>query len=456
LPRWQGLGIVPPLALSPLPPNRPAVPPLILVKDARGLLRLQLRAFALTWLSYATYYFTRKNVAVVKSRLHDELGITAGQLGTFDTAYLIAYAIGQFASGVLGDRIGPRRLLALGMLGSAAMALWFGVSSSFWPMLLAFAVNGFFQSTGWPGNVKAMQPFFSASQRGRVMGIWTTNYQAGGLAATALATFLLARFGWRAAFWVPALLVALVGLTLAALLVEKPQDRGLCPVETAPAEQPGSQPRAQAQALTAQTPLWSLASDPLLLLLGGSYFVLKLIRYSLLFWLPYYLRRHFHYTESQAGYLSLPFEIGGMFGAVTIGWLSDRYFRTRRLRLAAPALLGLGGAIFAYQVLGGVSLLANALLLSAVGFLLFGPDALLSGAVSQEIGGEHATARVAGVINGMGSVGAIFSPLLVAAVSERLGWSALFYGFAGLTIVASLLLRAALALQVRLAAEASP
>mgnify|MGYP002149783556 CR=1 FL=1 len=59
------------------------------------------------------------------------------------------------------------------------------------PMLLAFAVNGFFQSTGWPGNVKAMQPFFSAGQRGRVMGIWTTNYQAGGLAATALATFLL-------------------------------------------------------------------------------------------------------------------------------------------------------------------------------------------------------------------------------------------------------------------------
>src|SRR5262245_59563916 len=83
------------------------------------LLPLQVRAFALTWVSYASVYFTRKNLAVVKSRLHEDLGITTKQLGAIDFSYLVVYAIGQFLSGVLGDRIGPRRLLALGMLGSA-------------------------------------------------------------------------------------------------------------------------------------------------------------------------------------------------------------------------------------------------------------------------------------------------------------------------------------------------
>lgn len=438
------------MALSLSLPDRLA-PPSLPVQQQR-LLRLQLRAFALTWLSYATFYLTRKNVAVVKSRLHDDLALTAGQLGAFDTAYLTAYAIGQFTSGVLGDRLGPRRLLTIGMLGSATAAVAFGSSSAFVPMLCAFAVNGFFQSSGWPGNVKAMQPFFSAGQRGRVMGLWTTHYQAGGLAATALATFLLARFGWRSAFWVPALVVAGVGLTVFALLVEKPQDRGLPAVTS----DPSARTSAPARTLTATTPLANIISDPLLLLLGGSYFALKLIRYSLLFWLPYYLRRHFHYTESQAGYLSLPFEIGGIFGSVTIGWLSDRYFRTRRLRLAGPSVLILGAAILAYQSLGGAGLFANALSLGAVGFFLFGPDSLLSGTVSQEIGGEHATARVAGVINGMGSVGAILSPMLVAAVSERMGWKVLFYGFACLTVIASLFLRTALALQSRRLAGEAP
>jgi sugar phosphate permease len=72
--------------------------------------------------------------------------------------------------------------------------------------------------------------------------------------------------------------------------------------------------------------------------------------------------------------------------------------------------------------------------------LLFGPDSLLSGTMSQDLGGRAATGRVAGIINGMGSVGAIFSPLIVAKVSERFGWSTLFFGFCAVTVVAAALL----------------
>ncbi len=60
--------------------------------------------------------------------------------------------------------------------------------------------------------------------------------------------------------------------------------------------------------------------------------------------------------------------------------------------------------------------------------------------MSQDLGGRAATGRVAGIINGMGSVGAIFSPLIVAKVSERFGWSTLFFGFCAVTVVAAALL----------------
>lgn len=425
--------------------------------DPRRRLRaLQIRAFALTWISYASYYFTRKNLAVSKSRLHDSLGFTTAELGSIDTLYLIIYAAGQFMTGWLGDRIGPRRLIALGMLCSAATALCFGLSSSYFVMLLAFGINGLFQSSGWPGNVKAMQPFFGPSQRGRVMGLWTTNYQAGGLLATVLATWLLAHYGWRAAFVVPALWVALVGVVIGFMLVEKPTDRDLLPVSSAVTSDVAATDGSDGSDGPAVPTMGQLLRNPVLLMLGGAYFGLKLIRYSLLFWLPYYLRRHFHYSESQAGYLSMPFEVGGILGSVCIGWVSDRYFRSRRLRLAAPALVGLGAAVLAYQALGHLGLWINAGLLSAVGFLLFGPDSLLSGTVAQEIGGEHATGRVAGIINGMGSVGATLSPLLVAWVSERFGWSFLFYGFVGVTLVASLLVLMAQQLLSAAADTSSP
>ena len=409
-------------------------------------LGLQLRAFILTWLSYASYYFTRKNLAVVKSRLHDDLHISTAALGAVDTAYLVAYAVGQFLSGMLGDRIGPRRLITLGMLGSAAAALCFGLSSSVLPMFVAFAVNGLFQSTGWPGNVKAMQPFFTSQQRGRVMGLWTTNYQAGGLLATALATYLLGRSGWRIAFIVPALWVITVGLAIHFFLVERPPKSAESDEKSANSD----------ENRTSDGGFLVLLREPMLLALGGAYFGIKLIRYSLLFWLPYYLRQHFHYSESQAGYLSLPFEIGGIAGSISVGWLSDRYFRTRRLRLATPALFLLGGALFGYQSFGGASLLVNALLLGGVGFLLFGPDSLLSGTMAQDIGGQHATGRVAGIINGLGSLGAIWSPMLVAWVSVKYGWAALFFGFVGVTVVAGLLIALAQVLQNRLTPAAVP
>lgn len=414
----------------------------------KKLLELQIRAFVLTWVSYASFYFTRKNLAVTKSRLHEQLGVTTALLGTLDTAYLITYALGQLISGVLGDRLGPRRLLTLGMLGSAATAVGFGLSSTVLPMFLAFALNGFFQSAGWPGNVKAMQPFFGSAARGRVMGLWTTNYQVGGLLATTFATLLLAHSGWRAAFWVPALWVAVVGFTIYAFLIEKPEDCGLPPIDNLHAASLHPS-HADVAAQPPSVGFFELLREPLILALGGAYFGLKLIRYSLLFWLPFYLRQYFHYSESLAGYLSLPFEVGGIVGSVAIGWLSDRYFRTQRLRLATPAIFLLGGALFAYQSLGGLSLLGNALLLSGVGFLLFGPDALISGTVSQEIGGSHATGRVAGLINGIGSIGAVFSPLLVAWVSVHLGWNALFFGFVGVTVIAGLLLGLAQVLQIR-------
>ncbi len=65
-------------------------------------------AFAVTWLAYATYYLGRKGFSVTKARIVKELGLGEGMLATIDTGYLAAYAIGQFTSGLFGDRVGAR------------------------------------------------------------------------------------------------------------------------------------------------------------------------------------------------------------------------------------------------------------------------------------------------------------------------------------------------------------
>ena len=96
------------------------------VPDKRG----QAVAFGATWLAYDTYYLGRKGFSVSKARIVKELGVSESTLAGIDTGYLGAYAIGQFVSGLVGDRIGARRLVSIGMLFAALTCAAFGAAGS--------------------------------------------------------------------------------------------------------------------------------------------------------------------------------------------------------------------------------------------------------------------------------------------------------------------------------------
>jgi sugar phosphate permease len=387
--------------------------------------------FALTWTAYASYYFGRKGFPVVKSTLQERLGLSVGMLGWIDTGYLAAYAAGQFLSGIVGDRIGSRKLIGFGMLGVAAACAAFGLSSIAWLFLLTYIANGLFQSSGWPGTVKAMGSWFTRRERGTVMGVWSTCYQAGGLIATAVATFLFVRYGWRWAFLGPAIFIAMVGIVNLLFLPER-TGTTLRKETAAPASAPAAAPTEKSGNVLRSPVLWSLSA---------SYFCLKLIRYSLLFWLPFYLNKELGYSKAQAGYQSISFEVGGIVGSIAIGYVSDRYFPGRRRVVASVMIAALAAALLLYIRLAPISVMLNFFGMALVGFCLFAPDTLIAGAAAQDIGGQHDVAKAAGFINGFGSVGAVFQGPVTSGMSiSRFGWNGLFYLFAALAVVSSIAL----------------
>lgn len=399
-------------------------------KNDSGLKRLQARVFSLTWLSYASYYFTRKNLSVVKSRLHDDMGVSVGALGGIDTLFLSMYALGQFLNGALGDRVGARKMIAFGMLASAGASLIFGLSSTTAIFLFVFGINGLFQSTGWPNNVKAMGSWFNKKKRGFIMGVWCTNYQVGGLVATALATYLLVNYGWRAAFQVPAVWVSTVAMLILLFLVEKPQDRGYAPLNEQDQKEREDQTERRA-------PFLEMIRLPILWILGCSYFGLKLIRYSLLFWLPFYMKNALNYSEGLAGYLSTAFEAGGIIGVILVGWIASRFFTRNSLRLVVVIILLLAASFVSLRLVSSFGPWAVGINLGLIGFMLFGPDALISGAVAQNVGKDRSTASAAGIINGFGSIGAATQGFLTAYVSQTYGWETLFLIFMGFALFSS-------------------
>jgi OPA family glycerol-3-phosphate transporter-like MFS transporter len=378
----------------------------------------------LSWIAYASYYTGRKGLSVSKTSLHDRLGVSEGALGAIDTAYLAAYSAGQFVSGFAGDRIGSRRLVGAGMLASAIACAAFGASSTALLFGVFFCLNGLAQSTGWPGTTRSMAEWTTRENRGSVMAFWATCYQVGGVLATGLAAFLLGRYGWRAAFFGPALWLAVVGVAVWLWLAPGPA--------VAAAGETATRERRAAQR--------AVLRNPVLWCYGASYCTIKFIRYALLFWLPYFLAKKRGYGEEQAGYVSTAFEVGGVVGVITLGIASDRLKRYSRSLLSAVGLVALTLALLSYSRIDSSSTWTNVIGLALIGAALFGPDALLSGAASQDAGGPHAAATAAGFVNGMGSVGAVLEGVVVPAISKRYGWEAVFHLFIALALLGALLL----------------
>src|SRR5205085_5740977 len=97
----------------------------------------------------------------------------------------------------------------------------------------------------------------------------------------------------------------------------------------------------------------------------------------------------------------------GIFGAIIIGWISDKLFPGRRGAIAAICTVALAASLALYGAVAPLGLWIQIAAMALVGFCLFGPDSLISGVAAQDLGGPLAAATVAGFINGCGSVGAL-------------------------------------------------
>lgn len=379
--------------------------------------RWRYRIFAATWLSYVGFYFCRKPFSIVKADLGKSLGFGADALGYLGAAYLVAYTLGQFTSGALGPRFGPRKMLLAGMTLSALASLCFGLTAGFAVFLALQTVNGLAQATGWSNNLGVMAKWFRRSERGRVMGLWSTNFQVGGVVASWLASFALAQFGLGWAFFGGALALLAVVAFFWFNQANEPQDVGLPPIVRDETDGPAD---ATAQGEPAEV-RWSAQTWVSVLLIGVAYFGLKFIRYALWSWAPFVLTNNFGLKSDYAGYVSTAFDICGIAGVIATGFLSDLWFAGRRAQISFWMLLGLIGSTALLMTVGVHNVGAFAACIGLVGFTLFGPDALLTGAGAMDIGKGRGAVRAAGIIQGIGSAGAVVQDVLIGKSYAQTG-----------------------------------
>jgi OPA family sugar phosphate sensor protein UhpC-like MFS transporter len=407
--------------------------------------RWRLQIFGITWLIYAGFYLTRNSFAVAKVALESDpqIALHRDQLGLVDSAFLTTYMLGQFFFGPLGDRLGPRRILLFGLTLSIVAAIASGFAATLIAFISFAILQGIAQSTGWSNTTKAMSSWFSLAERGRVIGWWCTHYAVGAAIALPFGGWMMDHYGqlrstgpsgseiipfWPAAFWAPAAVLSVVLILAWLLFRSRPEDVGLPPIEVYHGE-PVSLLDTEQGEKAAPEGSWKLIGEvlasPSIWMLATAYFSIKLARYAFIFWGPKYVAESLGSNAYQSTITAAALPIGGLFGVIGIGYVSDKLLQARR----APAVI-ISLLITAGIMLMGLTPIDNIWLMGAffflVGVFILGPDSMLSATAAMDFGTKRGASTATGFINGIGSLGGILGGYLPGAITTESDWSPLF------------------------------
>jgi sugar phosphate permease len=366
---------------------------------------------------YAGYYLCRKDVKILQkiTGANSSLGEVANLL----VAFGLAYTIGHVIAGTLADTKGARKTALIGGLISAFTTALMILFHSHRSIFVLQMLNGFGQGFGFPALSKLLSSWFARKERSIVVAWWSSSYSLGGVVATGLAAWcattsiLFVSNDWKRGYLLPSFLLILLSLYFYGTTKDRPENAGLPSLPTEEGQTVNLGWRTVLQHREVQA-------------IAAMYFFLKMTRYALLFWLPLYLVQTVHYSDSLANSTSALFELFGFVGAVLATYLSNRYFQERRYPVAAIMLFALGFMSLMEPLVSTMGWWVSAGSISFMGILIYGPDALMVSTAVLESVPHGVSGRAIAFVNGVGSVGQMFSPYLVTRFAHHYGWDNLF------------------------------
>lgn len=185
----------------------------------------------MTFFAYAGLHCLREGWSYSKTQLQKEFDIPAFKIGLIDTLYLFSYSLGMATIGNLGSRIGLKYFVSVGMIIATISYMSFSLFYAFWGvfiyalMAVFMCINGFFQSTGWPGVVGIIGNWFGKGKRGLLMGFWAVNANVGNIIALIMLNILdqTEHLNWTYNFIFTGLFTLLIAFLCMKFLQEKPR-----------------------------------------------------------------------------------------------------------------------------------------------------------------------------------------------------------------------------------------
>ncbi len=191
--------------------------------------------YALTLLAFGNLlnYLDRNIILALFGPIKDELDVTNTQLGWLGSSFVIAFALGALATGVLSDLRSRRAVIAGGVALWSGFTALGGLAGTYWQLFATRGVVGVAESSYLPSAQAMLADYFPDRGRAQAMGIFWIGLAVGGVMAVWVGGHLATAFGWRTALIVVGLPGLLFSLLLARLRDPRPPRRAAVAVRPA-------------------------------------------------------------------------------------------------------------------------------------------------------------------------------------------------------------------------------
>eukprot|EP00727_Mastigamoeba_balamuthi_P000725 m51a1_g1065 hypothetical protein (559) ;mRNA; r:834803-837131 len=392
----------------------------------------------LVGITYASTYFGRYNMNVANTRkVYDILGVTSAEFGWVITVGFVSYAVFVVLNGFVVDKIGGSRAMWIGAYGSAVFNVLEGVFAVYGPARLQgaaaiavlcglYACNNFFQTFCTSAICKVAVNWYHLTERGFFSGIFGVN------------GVVIEHAHWSWIFFLPAVQLAVLGTLNMLYAYNTPEEArlGYSPFDDDAAEtkplirsssdgREGSASSASLDGAASSGSIQSVAPaaaaaakptvgylfttvflNPVFLLLCVVDVCLGWSRDGVLSWYAEVLDDRFgrSTTSNEFALATGGTTIGGMFGSLAAGILSDTLFGSRRTPVAFLFFLVLTGT-FSAMLATAASPWGFAALIAASAVWLNGLNGLITSTCAMDFAGSAATATAVGLLDGVQKIG---------------------------------------------------
>lgn len=376
------------------------------------------------------YYVARFNFSPVIPLLRADLGITNAQAGGLMAFFFVTYTIFQLPAGYLADRLGPRKILTFGALGSIAGNLIFSQGSSYIILAVGQLVNGMGQAMGWSSSVKMIVSWFPRSKRATAIGLFATCITGGSSLAIRLSGFLGDHLGWRYSFIIPALLMLVIALIFWITARDNPAEQGLPDFD--------DEIHIERQIeRDARHPLFVVLTNRTLWVIALVYFFFVYVQFGCLVWIPTFLKESYAMSIDRASTIAFIILLPGVFASPVGGFLSDRLFEGRRKPLILLGLAVLAASSFLLSIKLSIALAAA--VLAVVGLMILMPDVLLAAYPSDLLSRKLSATAMGFLATFTSASGIITTPLSGKIADYFQSYGMVFFSF-GVVALAGMIL----------------